>query len=167
MIGDGTKSQLQGVSSSTGATGADSGGTGAAGGTTGGHKLFAAIDQQSLLGSLDSAFSSSTLQTGAGGQDLVVQPGADVSESFKVALGDKLDLTQLLAGAPLNADLSNLSSYVKVVGYSQNDPGFGPGTKTTLEITGPGGQATVNLEGAGKIDLNDLLSHNSLILPPH
>jgi hypothetical protein len=120
-----------------------------------------------LLGSLNSAFSATSLLTGTSGQDLVVQSGSDVSETFSFAQGDKLNLTQLLSGAPLNADLSNLGSYVKVVGYSQNDPGFGPGTKTTLEITGPNGSATVNLEGAGKVNLNELLSHNSLILPPH
>lgn len=52
-------------------------------------------------------------------------------------------------------------------GYSKNDPGFGPGTKTSLEISGPHGTAIVNLEGAGKLELKDLLQHNSLLLPPH
>jgi hypothetical protein len=52
-----------------------------------------------------------------------------------------------------------------VLGYSKNDPGFGPGTKTSLEISGPHGTAIVNLEGAGKLELKDLLQHNSLLLP--
>jgi hypothetical protein len=56
---------------------------------------------------------------------------------------------------------------VKVIGYGRNDPGFGPGTKTTLEVTGLHGTAVVNLEGAGKLDLQDLLKHNALMLPPH
>ena len=36
-----------------------------------------------------------------------------------------------------------------------------------VEITGPGGSAVVNLESSGKLGLKDLLSHDSLILPPH
>ena len=95
-----------------------------------------------------------------------VQPGT-VSENFSVLQGDKLDLTKILAGAHLAHDLSNLSQFVKVLGYSSNDPGFGPGTKTTLEIVGPNGTGIVNLENSGKLNLKDLLSHNSLILPPH
>jgi hypothetical protein len=31
----------------------------------------------------------------------------------------------------------------------------------------PGGSAIVNLEGSGKLQLKDLLSHQSLVLPPH
>ena len=56
---------------------------------------------------------------------------------------------------------------MKVPGYGQNDPGFGAGSKTSLEVTGPHGSALVNLEGAGKLELEDLLKHNSLLLPPH
>jgi hypothetical protein len=119
---------------------------------------------------LSGTFFSTSLQgytnTSVGGSDLVVQPGT-VSENFSVLQGDKLDLTQILAGAPLAADLSNLSEFVKVLGYSRNDPGYGPGTKTTLEIVGPQGAGIVNLENSGKLNLKDLLSHNSLILPPH
>ncbi len=59
------------------------------------------------------------------------------------------------------------ASFVKVLGYGKNDPGFGAGTKTTLGVTGPHGSAIVNLEGSGKLDLSDLLKHQSLILPPH
>ena len=55
---------------------------------------------------------------------------------------------------------------MKVLGSGRNDPGFGPGTKTTLVINGPDGSATVNLEGVGRLDLSDLLKHQSLILPP-
>ena len=39
--------------------------------------------------------------------------------------------------------------------------------RPTLEVTGPHGSALVKLEGAGKLDLQDLLKHHSLILPPH
>jgi hypothetical protein len=120
---------------------------------------------------LTTTFSTLSLQgtttTGATDDPLVVQPGTNVSENFSVLQGDKLDLTQILAGAPLAADLSNIRDFVKVLGSSSNDPGYGPGTKTTLEIVGPQGTGIVNLENSGKLNLKDLLSHNSLILPPH
>ena len=129
------------------------------------------INTNTVLGSLNHTFSTSSLQanttTGVTDDSLVVQPGTNVSENFNVLQGDQLDLTKILAGAPLTADLSNLSQFVKVLGYSSNDPGFGPGTKTTLEIVGPNGSGIVNLENSGKLGLKDLLSHNSLILPPH
>ena len=67
----------------------------------------------------------------------------------------------------IEANLVNLGAYVSLTGYSDNVPGFGAGTTTTLAITGPGGNAIVNLEGSGKLDLQDLLQHNALILPPH
>ena len=94
----------------------------------------------------------------------MVQPG---NQSFSFNHGEKLNLTQLLAGAPLAHDLTNIGNFIKVLGHGTNDPGFGQGTKTTLEISGPGGSAVVNLESSGKLGLKDLLSHNSLILPPH
>ncbi len=129
------------------------------------------INKNAVLGSLNHTFSTLSLQvnttTGATDDPLAVQPGTNVSENFSVLQGDKLDLTKILAGAPLTADLSNLSQFVKVLGHSSNDPGFGPGTKTTLEIAGPHGTGIVNLENSGKLGLKDLLSHNSLILSPH
>jgi hypothetical protein len=87
-------------------------------------------------------------------------------ERFNIARGDKLDLTHVLAGAPIAAgDLTNLTQFVKVVGHGPNDPGFGLGTKTTLEITGPSGSARIDLQGSGRLDLKDLLHHDSLLLP--
>jgi hypothetical protein len=86
-------------------------------------------------------------------------------QNFSAAQGDKLDRRKILAGAPLAHDLTNIDKFVRVLGYSKNDPGFGPGTKTSLEISGPHGTAIVNLEGAGKLELKDLLQHNSLLLP--
>jgi len=110
-----------------------------------------------------STFAASTLAVSPS-QDLVVQPG---KQNVSFNHGEKLDLTQLLAGAPLAHDLTNIGDFVKVLGHGRNDAGFGQGTKTTLEVTGPGGSAVVNLESSGKLGLKDLLSHNSLILPPH
>jgi hypothetical protein len=99
--------------------------------------------------------------------DVRVQAGTDFVKNFDLARGDKLDLTQILAGAPLAHDLANLGNFVKVLGYGSNDPGFGAGTKTSLEVTGPHGSAVVNLEGVGRLELSDLLKHQSLLLPPH
>jgi hypothetical protein len=104
----------------------------------------------------------------AGSQDPVVQTGIDTAQNFDFKHGGTLDLTQVLAGAPLSHDLTNIGNFIKVLSHSKNDPGFGGGTKTTLEITGVGGNsAVVNLESSGKLDLKDLLKNNSLILPPH
>jgi hypothetical protein len=109
--------------------------------------------------------------TGSGSRDpeydVRVRAGTDYVRNFDLARGDKLDLRHILAGAPLAHDLANLGHFVKVLGHGSNDPGFGPGTKTALEVTGPHGTAVVNLEGVGKLDLADLLKHHSLLLPPH
>jgi hypothetical protein len=97
----------------------------------------------------------------------LIRAGTGFVPNFSLAHGDKLDLTQILAGAPLTHDLTNIDKFVQVLGHGKNDPGFGPGTKTSLEISGPHGTAVLNLEGAGKLDLKDLLRHHSLLLPPH
>jgi len=110
---------------------------------------------------------SGSAVSGGTGQDLVIRAGVDYVSRFSLAGGDKLDLTQILAGAPLAHDLANLGSFVQVLGAAANDPGFGAGTKTALAVTGPDGSAIVNLEGSGKLQLKDLLSHQSLVLPPH
>ena len=98
---------------------------------------------------------------------LVVQGGGSYSQQFNITAGDKLDLTHVLAGAPIAHDLTNLNQFIKIVGHGAMDPASSGGTKTTLEVTGPAGSATVNLVGSGKLDLKDLLQHSSLILPPH
>jgi hypothetical protein len=151
----------------------------AASGTT--DRLTAAIHSGNLAGPQDQAFAPRFLYAGSGtagasGQpatttgpalDVLVRAGTAYVQNFSLVQGDKLDLKQILAGAPLAHDLANIANFVKVTGHGQNDPGFGPGTKTSLEVTGPHGSALVNLEGAGKLELKDLLQHNSLLLPPH
>jgi hypothetical protein len=72
-------------------------------------------------------------------------------------------LTKVLAGVPAHV-LANLGNLV-TVSSGPNDPGFGPGTKTTLAINSPNGIVTVNLESAGKLDLQDLVKNHSLIVP--
>jgi hypothetical protein len=101
-----------------------------------------------------------TGMTGISGNTLVVQAGGSYTQPFKI--GDKLDLTHVLAGAPIAHDLTNLNQFVKVVGPEHQGAGTG---RTTLEVAGPGGKATINLVGAGKLDLKDLVKSESLILP--
>jgi hypothetical protein len=138
------------------------------------------IDLGNLLGSFDQGSIWKFLQSegtatgesasgalGGSGTTIVVQTGGPFTERFNLASGDKLDLTQVLAGAPISQDLTNLGQFVKVVGYGVNDPGYGQGTKTMLEITGPGGSARIDLQGSGRLDLKDLLHHDSLLLPPN
>jgi hypothetical protein len=103
---------------------------------------------------------------GGKNQTALIQLGTDYLRNFDLTGGGKLDFTKILAGAPLAPDLANLGKFVQVLGSGTNDPGFGPGTKTTLEVTGPQGSAVVHLESVGKIDLSDLLKNQSLILPP-
>ena len=118
-------------------------------------------------GTTPSASGTTTIVLGGNSQAALIRAGTDNVRNFNLAQGDKLDLTKILAGAPLAHDLANLGNFVKVLGYSQNDSGFGHGTKTSLEVTGPHGSAVVNLEGVGKLELSDLLKHHSLLLPPH
>jgi hypothetical protein len=173
-----------GATGSTGATGAIGapGHTGASGapghtGASGHDPLTVTIRPQDLTNPADKGPGAHFLYslpaatgTGTGAitdYDVQVRAGTDFVKNFDLARGDKLDLQQILAGAPLAHDLANLGHFVKVLGYGRNDPGFGPGTKTSLEVTGPHGSAVVNLEGVGKLDLADLLKHHSLLLPPH
>jgi hypothetical protein len=153
-------------------------------GTQGSHgdPLRSAIHPGNLFGPHDQAsaprflYIAGTRATGSGqpgtsagehGRDLLIRAGTGFVQNFSVAQGDKLDLRQILAGAPLTHDLTNIDKFVRVLGHGRNDPGFGPGTKTSLEISGPHGTAVLNLEGAGKLELKDLLQHHSLLLPPH
>jgi hypothetical protein len=170
-----------GTGGHTGATGATgtgghTGATGSSGGDHGHHdKLTAEINPGTLFGPQDHgprflyvagpAAGQPGHTPGAQGTDLLIKAGTDFVKNFNLAQ-DKLDLTKILAGVPTH-ELANLANFVKVLGSGPNDQGFGHGTRTTIEISGPHGSATVNLEGAGKLDLQDLLKHHSLILPPH
>ena len=118
-------------------------------------------------GTTPSASGTTTIVLGGNIQTALIRAGTDNVRNFNLAQGDKLDLTKILAGAPLAHDLANLGNFVQVLGHARNDPSFGSGIKTTLEVTGPHGSAVVNLEGSGKLELSDLLKHHSLILPPH
>jgi len=164
----------------TGPTGAP-GPTGALGATGAPDPLTPQLNQGNVLGDLADWVSWKFLHIGGAGagnlldpasvsgsgQTLVVQAGGSYKENFSLA-SDKLDLTQVLSGAPLAHDLTNISQFVKIVSHGPSDPGFAGGGKTTLEITPPGGgSALVTLEGSGNLTLKQLLNHDSLLLPPH
>jgi hypothetical protein len=143
------------------------------------------LDHTSLLGSLDIAFHSNFIyqsgyiygnkdtsgsNTPASGAPVsalqwLIQGGTHSSVPFSLARGDQLDLSQILQGAPTAQDLTNIRQFVKVLGHGPNDPAFGHGTQTVLQISGPSDQAIVHLQGSGKLDLEDLVKHDSLIPP--
>ena len=167
---------MTGAADPPGATGAASSPSAPAGA----DPLTTPISSGSLLGSAANAFAPkflhaagttpsasgpTTIVLGGNSQTALILAGTDNVRNFNLAQGDKLDLTKILAGAPLAHDLANLSNFVQVLGHGRNDPGFGSGIKTTLEVTGPHGSAVVNLEGVGKLELSDLLKHHSLLLP--
>jgi hypothetical protein len=96
-----------------------------------------------------------------GGTDsfsIAATPGAQSVAGFNMQYGDQLDLRQILAGASLAHDLSNLSSFVSV-SYS--------GSNTTLGVSGPGGSDTVLLSGIGAPSLQGMINNNMFVLPPH
>jgi hypothetical protein len=162
-----------------------SGAAGAAGSPStpaGADPLTTPISPANLLGSAANAFApkflhaagatpsssgTTTIVLGGKGHSALIRAGTDFVRNFSLRHEDQLDLRKILHGAPLAHDLANLGNFVRVIGYGRNDPSFGDGIKTTLEVTGPHGSAIVNLEGAGKLELSDLLKHHSLILPPH
>jgi hypothetical protein len=150
------------------------------GATGGSDPLTTPIHHGNLFGRFDNLFSFNFLQgsgqgtqnsdlasVSTGGTVDLVQAGTNTSTLFNLAQGDKLDLSQILAGAPVNQDLSNISQYVKVIGHGPNDPGFGQGTQTVLQITGPNGQAIVHLEGSGRLNVHDLVKNDAIIPPTH
>ena len=114
----------------------------------------------------NSSVGSQTGQTSSGGTNTVVTAGTTHQVQFNIANGDKLDLSQVLAGAPVTQDLTNINQFVQVTGHTTTGSSSSSGVTTTLDISGPSGHATVNLQGNGKVSLDDLLKNNSLI-PPH
>jgi hypothetical protein len=90
--------------------------------------------------------------------------GTDTISNFSLTNGDTLDLTKILSTATLAHDLSNLGSFVTLT--SVVDTAVSTGLDTKLTITG-GGSASVTLLNSGPMALTDLVSHSSLVLPPH
>ena len=105
---------------------------------------------------------------GAGGDDFVLNAkgGALFIENFSLSNGDKLDLSQILAGTSLRSDLTNLASFVKVIGHATDDAAFGTksdgGINTQLAITGVNATALVTLENTGSVTLSNLVADKSL-----
>ena len=104
---------------------------------------------------------------GAGGDSFVVNAlgGTDTISNFTLTNADTLNLTQILSGAALAHDLSNLSSFISL--SSVIDTKVASGYDTSLTITGTSGTAHVTLLNTGAITLANLVGDNSLVLPPH
>lgn len=102
------------------------------------------------------------------GHDTFVLNAAGGTESikgFSLTNNDALDLTSILKGVSLAADLSNLGGFVAVASIA--DPKHSAWTDTVVTVTGAGGTDTVTLLNTGSVTLAGLLSANSLILPAH
>ncbi len=99
------------------------------------------------------------------GETFRVEDGADATiGDFSVTSGMKLDLTALLAGAPLAGDLSNLGAFVSASAHVADLAG---GVDTILSVHGPGGAATLRLLNPNPIAVADLLNDHVLTLPGH
>jgi hypothetical protein len=88
--------------------------------------------------------------------------GLERISGFSPTNGDTLNLTKALAGIDLAYDLPNLGTYISVGAKT-----IGSGIDTILKIYGSDATATVTLVNSGAITLTQLISHDSLILPPH
>jgi len=120
----------------------------------------------SILGRGDASGSPTAASSDAlSGLRWLIEAGTHGSVPFSLARGDQLDLSQILHDVPAAQDLTNIQQFVKVLGHGPNDPGFGHGTKTVVQISSPSDQAIVHLQGSGKLDLQDLVKHAGLIPP--
>jgi hypothetical protein len=122
-----------------------------------------ALTSENIFGNIAPAF----LTGDAMGVTTMVQPGSNTRQTFDMGHGDQLDLTQVLAGANLRHDLTNIADFVKVIGYGSGDPGSAAGATSMLEIMGPNGSATIALEASGRLTVDDLVKNNALVLPPY
>lgn len=112
-----------------------------------------------FIGGFESGFSVKPNET------FMIAAGADTTIwDFSPAASDRLNLTSLLAGAPLAPDLTNLGAYVSITGQSSDPIGD---WNSTLAVNGPGGAASLVLHGTAAISVLDLLSNDALILPKH
>lgn len=89
-----------------------------------------------------------------GHNSIIANPGSQIVSGFNIANGDRLDLTQILAGAA--ASETTLSKYVKTT-WSNFD--------TTLTITGPRGSDSVTLSHVGAVSLQSLINTKTFVLP--
>lgn len=89
---------------------------------------------------------------------IAAMPGAQALAGFNMTRGDRIDLTQILAGVPLAPDLSNLGIYMAVAGNGAN---------TILTIAAPNGADILMLAGVGAMSLRNLIDGNAFDLPAH
>jgi hypothetical protein len=123
------------------------------------------LNQPSSLAFIGSDNAPATLTAQPNETFLIGNAANALIENFSIANGDTLDVRALLSGAPLAADLSNLGSFVSVTGTT-SDP-FGNGTDTNVSVSGPGGTASLSLQGSGPLKLSDLVDGKALLLPSH
>lgn len=95
---------------------------------------------------------------GANNTFVLAAGGSLVVDDFSLTNGDKLDLSQILAGTAVLPDMSNLASFVKLT-----TQGHGECANTVLTVSGSSGSEVVTLLGAGKLTLA-ALEANSLKL---
>lgn len=110
----------------------------------------------------DGAGSDTIIADAASNETMIVNAagGTIAVHGFTTTNGDVLDLSQILAGLPVAADLSNLGSYVTA--SSTTDSHNAAWTDTVLNITGTGGSATVTLINTGTLGLSDLIASHSI-----
>jgi Ca2+-binding RTX toxin-like protein len=87
--------------------------------------------------------------------------GTDTIYGFSLTNGDVLDLSQVLAGAGVASDLSNLGSFVTAA--SVTDAWNSRWTDTVLTVKGAAATATLTLVNSGTVAVADLVSHKAVL----
>ena len=82
--------------------------------------------------------------------------GSQTINGFQLTKGNKLDLTQILAGVPSLNESTTLGKYLSVTDVGSN---------AIVSITEQSIHDAITLTGVGAIGLSDLVSHSVLILP--
>jgi hypothetical protein len=120
--------------------------------TTGANSSVVATSNNDLI-----TIGSGGVDVTQGQQDTIsflTAGGTDTIRGFNAAAGDKLDLTHLLSGDQVAADLSTLASYVSLQRSGSND---------ILTTTGMSGQTHITLIGAGSITIPGLETRHALL----
>ncbi len=87
--------------------------------------------------------------------------GTETILGFTPTNGDKLDLSQLLAGTDVAVDGSNLASFVTLT--QQQDGWQRAATDTVLSVKGTTASASITLLNTGTLTLSSLVSDGSIV----